>query len=930
MRFLAPEHKALRQSVGQGQLSQVICLSQVGLRHSRDCDRSKLGPLRDRDDGGVGEARRGVTFSGMDWNSTLKPGEIALFGFCAKGSGPAGSVVSVSGAPFGTDSAGLTGTYFASADLSGSGTTRIDRGVNFHWGDRGPSGAIPGSAFSARWTGSITAATSETYTLRTTSFGGLRLWIGGQLLVDDWSNNGSVIRGHAASVALVAGQHYEFKLEYEQNINNAEVVLEWQSPSVPRAVVPASAFITAIEPGNPGASDATMNVRWDTNVHPISPEIYGINFATGTQMDQDNLHSARSGGNRFSAYNWENNASNAGNDYIFQNDGYLSASNVPGAAVAPLITDVSTRPVTAVVTIPIGNYVSADKNGDGDVRNTPNYLQTRFFQNFADHDGALSLVPNTSDQSVFQSEFVNWASVSYPTSKIAFMLDNEPDLWSSTHAEIWLTHPTYDDVTSRNAQFGAMIKRRVPNAKVVGYGGYGWNGFDTLQDAPDYPAKGRFVPYYLDQMRAAEAQYGQRVVDDMDIHWYPEAQGDGQRVTSDCVTAGCVQARLQAPRSLWDSSYTETSWITQYSTLGPIQLLPRMMSDIANHYPGTALAINEWNYGACSHFSGGIASADVLGIFGRDGVGMANNWLGSPCEFVHGAFQVFGNYDMQGSAFGNTSIGATTTDPVLTSVYGAYDANNPNRVTVVAINKSDTAKTAGIRIAHPQNFKSAQVYVLSTAGWSQFWGVAHPQVAASIQAVATNAFSYSMPPYSVSILVPSTADNVAQGPAWPAPPPLPQFGGWTFDSDTSGWTSWGTGTGSWDANVGDPNPGSFRMDTAFQNSGDQAFIAINEPNVDLTHKILNLRIKSDGNFQGGVIFFVMTRASDYTNYDWQGQGWADPGSDWMTMTFDMDAIQAQDPTFNPAIVAQMGVLIQNTNPSPTPTTLWLDSVQYPL
>ncbi len=48
------------------------------------------------------------------------------------------------------------------------------------------------------------------------------------------------------------------------------------------------------------------------------------------------------------------------------------------------------------------------------------------------------------------------------------------------------------------------------------------------------------------------------------------------------------------------------------------------------------------------------------------------------------------------------------------------------------------------------------------------------------------------------------------------------------------------------------------------------------------------------------------------------------------MTFDRDAIQAQDPTFNPAIVAQMGVLIQNTDASPTPTTLWLDSVQYPL
>lgn len=871
-----------------------------------------------------------LTFSGMEWNRTLVPGAVTHFGFCARNKGPRAKVVSVSGAPFGTDAAGLTGTYFASPDLLGAGVSRIDRGINFIWDDRGPSAAIAGKAFSARWTGSITATTSERRTFFTTTLGGLRLWINGQLLIDDWDNPRHHARTRVAVMDFVAGQRYELKLEYTQSRNNALVSLEWQSATMKRTVVPASAFVTAIEPGNPGTVDVAMNVRWDSQVHAIAPEIYGINDVKGARMDDNGLRAVRFGGNRLSAYNWENNASNAGSDYIFQNDGYLSASDVPGAAVAGLLSDVATRPTMAVLTVPLSDYVSADKNADGDVRLTPNYLQTRFLTNLADHLGPLPLIPDVSDHNVYQSEFVNWAATSYPSAKIAFSLDNEPDLWFMTHAEIWPNHQTYDDVTTRNATFGAMIKSRVPGAKVVGYGGYGWHGFDTLQDAPEAATKGRFVPYYLDQMHAAEAQYGKRVIDYMDIHWYPEAQGDGQRITGDCVTAGCVEARVQAPRSLWDATYTETSWITQWSTLGPINLLGRMKKDIADHYPGTQLAINEWNYGAGSHISGGIATADVLGILGREGVGMANNWLDKASEFLHGAFQIFGNYDMKGSRFGDTSIESTSNDVASSSVYGAFDAANPNRVTIVAINKADAVRTAGIRVAHPKSFKSAQVYVLSTAGWSQYWQVAHPQAADSIKAVATNTFAYAMPAFSVSIIIPSTEESVAKGPTWPAPPATPEFGGWSFDNDANGWEFSDSGTGTWDASVGDPNAGSLRLDTSFVQAGDKMQAFISEPGLDLTHKKLSLRIKGDGKFEGGVMFFVMTRWADWSHYDWKPQGWVTPGTEWMTMTFDLDEIAAQDPDFNPALPAQIGIQALNTSTAPTPTTLWVDTVQYPL
>ena len=270
--------------------------------------------------------------------------------------------------------------------------------------------------------------------------------------------------------------------------------------------------------------------------------------------------------------------------------------------------------------------------------------------------------------------------------------------------------------------------------------------------------------------------------------------------------------------------------------MGPIVLLPGIEGEIAAHYPGTKLAINEWNYGAGSDISGGIATADVLGIFGRDGVAMANNWMGDPSEFAHGAFQLFRNYDMQGSAFGDTSISSSTTDVNASSVYAAYDSTNRNRVTIVAINKSATPKVAGIRVAHQQSFQSAQVYTLSVDAWSKYWQTANPQVASSIQAVATNAFAYTMPAYSVSILIPSTQANVPPGLAWPPPKPAPAEAGWTFDSDLEGWTFWSGdagGTGTWDGTVGDPDPGSIKMYCPFVNSGDQCSAKISSPNVDL-------------------------------------------------------------------------------------------------
>ena len=125
---------------------------------------------------------------------------------------------------------------------------------------------------------------------------------------------------------------------------------------------------TPIQPGDPGTADVTFTIRTDMDVHAISPLIYGWNGGDGLPADGQTV--IRSGGNRWTAYNWENNDSNAGSDYMFENDGYLDSSTAPGDALRSTLDPAKTNHITALITIPIVDYVSADRSPGGDVRSS--------------------------------------------------------------------------------------------------------------------------------------------------------------------------------------------------------------------------------------------------------------------------------------------------------------------------------------------------------------------------------------------------------------------------------------------------------------------------------------------------------------------------------------------------------------------------------
>ena len=164
------------------------------------------------------------------------------------------------------------------------------------------------------------------------------------------------------------------------------------------------------EPANPGPGDVTFTVRADNDVHAISPLIYGINQVRNLDGDQRGTSLVRMGGNRLTAYNWENNASNAGTDYQNQSDDYLMSGlpngDKPGEAVRARAATALGKGASFLATVPICGYVAADKNGGGDVNQTPNYLQTRFRKTVARKNGTFSQTPDLSDDSVYQDEFV--------------------------------------------------------------------------------------------------------------------------------------------------------------------------------------------------------------------------------------------------------------------------------------------------------------------------------------------------------------------------------------------------------------------------------------------------------------------------------------------------------------------------------------------
>jgi PA14 domain/Pectate lyase superfamily protein len=150
---------------------------------------------------------------------------------------------------------GLRGEYFDNANLTNLKLTRTDSTLNFNWGAGSPNAAIAPNTFSARWTGQVQSPTSGTYTFFTQSDDGIRLWVNGQQIINNWTNHS--VTENSGTIALTAGQKYDIRVEYYDNTGAAVSRLLWSGPGVSKQIIPQSQlFSPVIDSTLPTASAA--------------------------------------------------------------------------------------------------------------------------------------------------------------------------------------------------------------------------------------------------------------------------------------------------------------------------------------------------------------------------------------------------------------------------------------------------------------------------------------------------------------------------------------------------------------------------------------------------------------------------------------------------------------------------------------------------
>jgi len=196
-------------------------------------------------------------------------------------------------------------------------------------------------------------------------------------------------------------------------------------------------------------SNYNLNVTVDTTGYrrSISPYIYGINNSRKGEIPPVTTFSARQGGNRYSAYNWETNASSAGADWEHYSDAYLinfkkDKLAIPGSPALDFARDMATQNTDyKITTLQMAGYVSADM--DGAVTEDEIAPSNRWIPVRASKNAPFSLVPDTEDNCVYMDEYVNYlvqtlGDSGTKTGFQGYSLDNEPSIWSGTHGRM---HP---------------------------------------------------------------------------------------------------------------------------------------------------------------------------------------------------------------------------------------------------------------------------------------------------------------------------------------------------------------------------------------------------------------------------------------------------------------------------------------------------------
>ena len=536
-----------------------------------------------------------------------------------------------------------------------------------------------------------------------------------------------------------------------------------------------------------GEVDVVTIIRTAEERKAISPWIYGINSTLATGRPADVLACAsfvRRGGDRANAHNWETNVSNGSHNNNYANDMYLAQGlanpNAPGSLDSELLLGNRAANRGTMVPFVLNGYVSGPVGGNIPFM-TPGWNRDYWFRRVEIvKPTALSLLPDLNDGVVYTDEHLwylkNRAAedVFAAGPKQLFVgTDNEPDLFASNFPMLQTgggealkmngvtvgTRVTGDEFTARFVQFAKRVKQLAPTAAIVGPDHYAFDGWTSWHGSmmPRYNNSGT-GPWYMDDflktVKLESEAFGQRLLETWDMHWYPQTVFNGIQVTqldnsTRTMTAAEIDAVVQSPRSYWDTTYDENSWITRDHLHAPAYILSRLQARIDAYYPGTKLGVTEYFPGGRGHISSGLAAVDTLGVFARMGVGMAAMWPHSGAvEYAYGGLKLLrnptGSANATGVRFADTNVRVEHPEKAQSSVFAASD--NAQLVTVLVVNKTNAVRKFGIRAFNSAQLATVKAYRIDAAHQNPF-------LASTENLSKNNAYAYSAPAMSATLLV---------------------------------------------------------------------------------------------------------------------------------------------------------------------------------
>jgi len=559
-----------------------------------------------------------------------------------------------------------------------------------------------------------------------------------------WSVNG--IDGGNASLGIVSSTG----LYVTPYPTPATVTLTATSASDPAK----SASVTITFAAPPVAVGPALTVDASAPTHPISPLIYGMNSwrLSDPQHEAPKVAEAvrlpldRWGGDGYTLYNYKLDVSDLGEDWFFEiapntNAKYPDESEFNSQVIGDRAVGAKT-----LLSVPVIGWVAKSRTRGSSFSVAKYGPQQKTDPNWPDFGNGVkpdgTLITNNDPADTCMPVDETWTSdwVKFLVGKFGnasnggvaiYALDNEPTWWNKMHRDVHPLPFSYDEITQKGLKVARAIKAADPTAEVSGPVIDFWINFfyskkdiewfqanwPNIADGPiDRKSHGNLplIDYYLRTFKAAQDADPQhtRLLDYLDLHTYFATEG---AMLTPAGTSVQQRAVIDSTRVFWDPTYTDPRFHNpeNYAELLAPQMIPRMKNWVAANYPGTKIAITEYNWGAAEHISGAVAQADILGIFGREGLDLGALWgppnLNQPLMF---AFKIFRNYDDHGAAFGDSSLLATSADQGKLSIYAARRTAD-RTVTLVVINKTFGDLRSDLELDHLKAKGPAGVYQYS-------------------------------------------------------------------------------------------------------------------------------------------------------------------------------------------------------------------------